>query len=210
MKKIILILILFSFEFVYATNANKVIDALKSDASFKTLTNNNANVTFENDEIRISFKGSEGNEYRFIFPCKNNVLEYTSKSITNYNDALNEAASAMFSSMIINKTLLLNGFNQTEINNFKTKSNITYEENGLIFKEGTKKTFSDGENIISVSEFTLKIDFKNARIDNRYKKKALYFIIGSIGIILVFSLFFIKKSKNKGDLNITKIDNLVD
>ena len=195
MKKIILILILFSFEFVYATNANEVIDALKNDATFKTLTNNNANVKFENDEIRISFKGSEGNEYRFIFPCKNNVLEYSSKSITNYNDALNEAASAMFSSMIINKTLLLNGFNQTEINNFKTKSNITYEEIGLIFKEG-----------INNPEDTSSINLM--RSENYIKEKLKKYIILRMPIVLTPNNYYIKHMTLNRMVDFITVDDL--
>ena len=205
MKKIIISLVLISLLFVgsiYAKAAtiDEIVESLKKSELMSYYED--AEIKYENDVLKILYTSYDDEKYVYEFPCKDNVLEYSTGDISTYKEANEKIGATMWISSILNTTLRLNGFTDEEITEFNKKSpgEVNLLDDGIEFSySDEQETFEEDGSSITITPFSIKINFETAKIDKISKINVLHYVLVGAGALILAggTLFFIKKKIGK-------------
>lgn len=149
-----------------ATKTEELVENLK-----EMVKSFDGTLTYENDTIEIEWVIQDSNYGELSFNHNGNIIEYNSNEITNYKEAEDSTAHAMYALYLIEAALRINGYSEEEVETyFNTEGNeLNYEINGIELKStGESKQYisEDGSSTITSSPFSIKIDVSKANINN--------------------------------------------
>lgn len=139
----------------------------------KLAQNFEGTVNYEDDYIDISWSiisDSETTETQFSH--NGNVIEYSSKGIKSYEEAVDSMSHSIYIMQILQTVLELNGYSNEEIRAFLISDEVSadYETNGIEIKqlgESQKFTSEDGTSQLTITPVSIKIDVEKANLDKK-------------------------------------------
>ena len=170
MKKLKLLIIMvmvlilpFQTVFAATTKTEKVLEKIN-----EILENVNGKATYEDDEIKISYKASSSNVSVFSYQYNENLIEYNPGEINDYDEAANALSNVLFINNLLQASLELHGYSKDEISAYFTSDNTpTLDINGFEIETiGEKQTFESESSSMEMTPMRVKIDITKANLNS--------------------------------------------